>query len=46
MWKYVLGFLVFAGLGVWLLMRGGGDIDLSGEKHEVHVPAAVEAPKK
>ena len=43
--KYILGFIVFAALGIWLLMRGGGDIDLSGEKHEVHAPAET-APKK
>ena len=34
MWKLFLGFLVFAALGIWLLTRGGGDIDLTGEKHD------------
>lgn len=32
MWKIVLGFIVFAGLALFLLNKGG-DIDLSGEKH-------------
>ena len=32
MWKIVVGFIVFAGLAVWLLNKGG-DIDLGGEKH-------------
>lgn len=32
MWKIVIGFLLFAGLAVFLLNRGG-DIDLGGEKH-------------
>lgn len=32
MWKIVVGFIVFAGLALFLLNQGG-DIDLSGEKH-------------
>ncbi len=32
MWKLVIGFIVFAGLALYLLMKGG-DIDMSGEKH-------------
>jgi len=32
MWKLVLGFIVIAGLALFLLNKGG-DIDLSGEKH-------------
>lgn len=32
MWKIILGFLVFAGLALYLLSKGG-DIDLGGEKH-------------
>jgi hypothetical protein len=32
--KYIIGFAIFAGLGLWLLNRGGGDIDLGGEKHD------------
>lgn len=32
MWKIVVGFIIFAGLALFLLGRGG-DIDLGGEKH-------------
>lgn len=32
MWKIVLGFIVIAGLALWLLNKGG-DIDMGGEKH-------------
>lgn len=49
MWKYIVAFLVFAALGLWLLMKGGGDIDISGEKHDVQAPHGAEkdaAPKK
>ena len=42
MWKIALGFLVFAGLALWMLSKGG-DIDISGEKHGAdadHAPVA------
>jgi len=32
MWKIVVGFIVFAGIALYVLSKGG-DIDLSGEKH-------------
>ena len=32
MWKIIVGFLLFAGLAVYLLNKGG-DIDMGGEKH-------------
>ena len=32
MWKLVIGFIVFAGLALYLLTKGG-DIDMGGEKH-------------
>jgi hypothetical protein len=34
MWKIVVGFIVFAGLALYMLSKGG-DIDMSGEKHGV-----------
>lgn len=49
MWKLIVGFIVFAGLALFVLMRGG-DIDMSGEKHgteaahEAAAPAASPAP--
>ncbi len=40
MWKLVLGFIVIAGLALYLLNKGG-DIDMGGEKHGAYsVPAA------
>ena len=40
MWKLVLGFVVIAGLALYLLNKGG-DIDMGGEKHGAHsAPAA------
>ena len=32
MWKLIVGFIVIAGLALYLLTKGG-DIDMSGEKH-------------
>lgn len=46
MWKIAVGFIVFAGLAVFVLSKGG-DIDMSGEKHGIeteHAPVAVSAP--
>ena len=44
MWKLALGFIIFAGLALFILSKGG-DIDMSGEKHgiDVHPPAAASA---
>ncbi|MEI8305008.1 MAG: hypothetical protein WCG13_17115 [Burkholderiales bacterium] len=44
MWKIIVGFVVIAGLAMLLLMKGGGDVDMTGEKHSVE-PAAGEAKK-
>ena len=32
MWKIAVGFVIFAGLALLILSKGG-DIDMSGEKH-------------
>jgi len=41
MWKIVVGFIVFAAAALYMINKGGGDIDMSGEKHsvEAHGPA-------
>ena len=41
MWKIAVGFIIFAGLALFILSKGG-DIDMSGEKHgdTTHTPAA------
>lgn len=33
MWKIVIGFIVFAALAMFILVKSGGNIDLGGEKH-------------
>ena len=40
MWKLVVGFIVFAGLALYLLTKGG-DIDMSGEKHGLVNPQVM-----
>ncbi|MBL8276664.1 MAG: hypothetical protein JNL93_08205 [Pelomonas sp.] len=35
MWKLIVGFIAFAALALFILTKSGGDIDLSGEKHDV-----------
>ena len=41
MWKIVVGFVVFAGLALYVLNKGG-DIDMGGEKHGgFHAPSAL-----
>ncbi len=40
MWKIAVGFLIFAGIAHYMLSKGG-DVDMSGNEHAEHVPAAV-----
>jgi hypothetical protein len=43
MWKIAVAFVVFAGLALFILSKGG-DIDMGGEKHgaeATHVPEAA-----
>ena len=35
MWKLIVGFIAFAALALYILTKSGGNIDLSGEKHDV-----------
>jgi hypothetical protein len=48
-WKIIIGFIVFAAIALFVLMKGG-DIDMSGEKHgteATHAPEpAKDAPAK
>ncbi|MGB2881366.1 MAG: hypothetical protein WBC08_06285 [Rhodoferax sp.] len=41
MWKIAVGFVIFAGLALFILSKGG-DIDMGGEKHGIE--ATHEAP--
>ena len=41
MWKIFLGFVVFAALAMFVIIKGGDNLDLGGEKHgadAVHGP--------
>lgn len=34
MWKIMVGFILFAGLGLFMIFKGGDKVDMSGEKHD------------
>jgi hypothetical protein len=47
MWKIAVGFIIFAGVALFILSKGG-DIDMGGEKHgaeATHAPADTPAAK-
>jgi hypothetical protein len=33
MWKIAVGFVIFAGLALWVISKGGDSLDMGGEKH-------------
>ena len=41
MWKILVGFVLFAALALFVLVKSGGDVDLGGEKHDVSPPSAT-----
>jgi hypothetical protein len=41
MWKIAVGFVVFAGLAIFILSKGG-NIDMGGEKHGAEANHATE----
>lgn len=41
MWKIVLGFVVFAAVALFVIMKGGDKLDMGGERHDA--PAAAPA---
>jgi hypothetical protein len=43
MWKILLGFIIFAGLGLFMIFKGGDKVDMSGEKHETDSHTAAPA---
>jgi hypothetical protein len=46
MWKIALGFIVFAAVAMFVIVKGGDKLDMGGEKHgedPTHVPAAAPA---
>jgi len=43
MWKIVVGFIVFAAVAMFVIIKGGDKLDMGGEKHgeeAIHAPAA------
>jgi hypothetical protein len=44
MWKIAAGFAVFAALAIFVLMKSGADVDMSGEKHGIEAAAPAAAP--
>ena len=46
MWKIAVGFIIFAGLALWVINKGGDSLDMTGEKHgadAVHTEPAKDA---
>jgi hypothetical protein len=42
MLKILIGFIIFAALAIFVIMKGGNSLDMGGEKHgedAVHAPA-------
>jgi hypothetical protein len=47
MWKIGVGFVVFAAMAMFVIIKGGDNLDMGGEKHgaeAVHVPAPADKP--
>ena len=43
MWKLLIAFILFAAVGLFVLKKAGGDIDMGGEKHGVEASHADSA---
>ncbi len=44
MWKLLLAFIVFAAVGLFVLKKAGGDVNMGGESHDVTGGHAASAP--
>jgi hypothetical protein len=44
MWKIIVAFIVFAALAMFVIMKGGDQIDMGGEKHGADAVHAPETP--
>ena len=44
MWKIVLGFIVFAGISLFVIMKAGDKVDMGGEKHGVDTTTHAPVP--
>ena len=48
MWKLAIGFVIFAAISLFVIMKAGDKVDMSGEKHggdATHAPEPAAAPK-
>ena len=46
MWKIAVGFVIFAALALFVIMKGGDNIDMAGEQHgtgSTHAPEPAAA---
>jgi hypothetical protein len=49
MWKIIVGFVIFAGIVLFVLTKAGDKVDMSGEKHggdAMHAPAPAASGSK
>jgi hypothetical protein len=45
MWKIALGFVAFAALALFVIFKGGDQVDMGGEKHGTEATHAAEPAK-
>jgi hypothetical protein len=48
MWKILVAFIIFAAVGLFVLKKAGGDVNMGGESHDVtggHAASAPAAPE-
>ena len=50
MWKLAVGFVAFAAIALFVIMKGGDNLDMGGEKHgtetSAHEPAQAASAAK
>lgn len=44
MWKIIVAFIIFAALAMFVILKGGVQLDMGGEKHGADAVHAPEAP--
>jgi len=44
MWKIAVGFVIFAALAMFVIIKGGDSLDMGGEKHDA--PSSHPEPVK
>lgn len=44
MWKIVVGFILFAALSLFVIMKAGDKVDMTGEKHGADAVSTPETP--